>query len=51
MTEPVGRIIAVPIEDELRTAYLDYAMSVIVSRPCPTSAMVSSRCTVASCTR
>ena len=35
MTELVGRIIAVPIEDELRTAYLDYAMSVIVSRALP----------------
>ncbi|CAN5842480.1 DNA gyrase subunit A [soil metagenome] len=35
MTEPVGRILAVPIEDELRTAYLDYAMSVIVSRALP----------------
>jgi DNA gyrase subunit A len=35
MTDPVGRIIAVPIEEELRSAYLDYAMSVIVSRALP----------------
>jgi DNA gyrase subunit A len=35
MTGPVGRIVAVPIEEELRTAYLDYAMSVIVSRALP----------------
>jgi DNA gyrase subunit A len=35
MTEPTGRVVAVPIEDELRTAYLDYAMSVIVSRALP----------------
>ena len=35
MTDQVGRIIAVPIEDELRSAYLDYAMSVIVSRALP----------------
>ena len=30
-----GRIRPVPIEDELRSAYLDYAMSVIVSRALP----------------
>ncbi|MFV2062442.1 MAG: DNA gyrase subunit A, partial [Chloroflexota bacterium] len=35
MTEPVGRITSVPIEEELKTAYLDYAMSVIVSRALP----------------
>jgi DNA gyrase subunit A len=35
MTDPVGRVIAVPIEEELRSAYLDYAMSVIVSRALP----------------
>ena len=28
-------IIAVPIEDEVRNSYLDYAMSVIVSRAIP----------------
>ena len=35
MTDQVGRVIPVPIEDELRSAYLDYAMSVIVSRALP----------------
>ena len=35
MTDEVGRVISVPIQDELRSAYLDYAMSVIVSRALP----------------
>src|SRR6478735_6946065 len=35
MTDQVGRVVQVPIEDELRSAYLDYAMSVIVSRALP----------------
>jgi DNA gyrase subunit A len=35
MTDPVGNVRSVPIEEELRTAYLDYAMSVIVSRALP----------------
>ncbi|MEA2622582.1 MAG: gyrase subunit [Chloroflexota bacterium] len=36
MTDPIGgRVVPVPIEDELRSAYLDYAMSVIVSRALP----------------
>src|SRR5262245_31438239 len=35
MTDQAGRIVQVPIEDELRSAYLDYAMSVIVSRALP----------------
>src|SRR6266702_1311468 len=35
MTDNMGRIRAVRIEDELRTSYLDYAMSVIVSRALP----------------
>ena len=36
MTDAVdGRVTPVPIEDELRSAYLDYAMSVIVSRALP----------------
>jgi DNA gyrase subunit A len=36
MTDNVGgRVVSVPIEDELRSAYLDYAMSVIVSRALP----------------
>ena len=35
MTDQVGRVVPSPIEDELRSAYLDYAMSVIVSRALP----------------
>ncbi len=35
MTEDAGRIVPIRIEDELRTSYLDYAMSVIVSRALP----------------
>ena len=35
MTDEIGRVISIPIEDELRTAYLDYAMSVIMSRALP----------------
>ena len=35
MTDPVGNIRSVPIEEELKTAYLDYAMSVIVGRALP----------------
>jgi DNA gyrase subunit A len=35
MTDESGRVRPVPIEDELRSAYLDYAMSVIVSRALP----------------
>jgi DNA gyrase subunit A len=35
MTEETGRILPIRIEDELRTSYLDYAMSVIVSRALP----------------
>lgn len=35
MAELVGRIIPVPIEDEVKTAYLNYAMSVITSRALP----------------
>jgi len=30
-----GRIVAVPIEDEVKKSYIDYAMSVIVSRALP----------------
>jgi len=30
-----GGIAPIAIEDEMRKSYLDYAMSVIVSRPCP----------------
>jgi DNA gyrase subunit A len=35
MAEQTGRVIQVPIEDEVKTAYLNYAMSVIVSRALP----------------
>jgi DNA gyrase subunit A len=35
MTDQVGNVRSVPIEEELKTAYLDYAMSVIVSRALP----------------
>ncbi len=35
MTDQVGNVRSVHIEDEMRTAYLDYAMSVIVSRALP----------------
>ena len=35
MTDDVGNIRAIRIEDEMRVSYLDYAMSVIVSRALP----------------
>ncbi len=35
MTEDRGRVLPIRIEDEMRQAYLDYAMSVIVSRALP----------------
>jgi DNA gyrase subunit A len=35
MAEITGRVIQVPIEDEVKTAYLNYAMSVIVARALP----------------
>mgnify|MGYP003337095109 FL=1 len=35
MTDEIGRIRPIPIEEELKSAYLDYAMSVIVSRALP----------------
>jgi DNA gyrase subunit A len=35
VTEETGRVLPIRIEDELRTSYLDYAMSVIVSRALP----------------
>ena len=34
-TEPTSNVIQVNIEDEMRGAYLDYAMSVIVGRALP----------------
>ncbi len=33
--QPGGRLIPIPIEEEVKTAYLNYAMSVIVSRALP----------------
>lgn len=35
MTETTGKLIQIPIEEEVKTAYLNYAMSVIVSRALP----------------
>ncbi len=35
MTDDLGRVRVIRIEDEMRTSYLDYAMSVIVSRALP----------------
>ncbi len=35
MSDQTGRVIPVAIEDEVRTSYLNYAMSVIVSRALP----------------
>ena len=35
MTDDIGNVRRIRIEDELRTSYLDYAMSVIVSRALP----------------
>ncbi len=35
MAEITGKVIPVPIEDEVKTAYLNYAMSVIVARALP----------------
>ncbi len=35
MAELTGKVILVPIEEEVKTAYLNYAMSVIVSRALP----------------
>ena len=50
MTDEVGRIVPIRINDEMRTAYLDYAMSVIVVARCPTCATASSRFIAGSCT-
>ena len=35
MTDDLGRVRVVRVEDEMRTSYLDYAMSVIVARALP----------------
>ncbi len=32
---PVGRVISVPIEEEMKKSYIDYAMSVIIGRAIP----------------
>ncbi|MBV8281196.1 MAG: hypothetical protein JO347_03925, partial [Candidatus Eremiobacteraeota bacterium] len=34
-TAPSDRVLTVNVEDEMRTSYLDYAMSVIVARALP----------------
>ncbi|MCL2042578.1 MAG: DNA topoisomerase (ATP-hydrolyzing) subunit A [Treponema sp.] len=34
-TPPVGKVIPIAIEDEVKTSYLNYAMSVIISRALP----------------
>jgi len=39
----------ISITDEMKRSYLDYAMSVIVSRAPPTSATASSPCIAGSC--
>ena len=35
LAEPIGKVIPIAIEDEVKTDYLNYAMSVIVSRALP----------------
>jgi len=35
LEESAGKVLAVPIEDEMKRSYIDYAMSVIVSRALP----------------
>ncbi len=35
VTDNIGEIKKVEIQDEMRTSYLDYAMSVIISRALP----------------
>jgi DNA gyrase subunit A len=39
----------ISIVEEMKTSYLDYAMPVIVARPCPTSATAPGRFTAAFC--
>jgi len=38
----------IEIQEEMENSFLDYAMSVIVSRACPMRATVLSRCTAGS---
>ena len=45
-----GSIEPIEIQEEMERSFLDYAMSVIVSRPCPTPATASSPCTGGSST-
>ncbi len=35
LTSPIGRLVATPIVDEIKQSYLEYAMSVIISRALP----------------
>ena len=42
MLDREDRIIDINIEDEMKTAYIDYSMSVIVSRALPDAVMDSS---------
>ena len=39
------KIIPINIESEMKSAYIDYSMSVIVARALPMCATASSRCT------
>ena len=46
---PDERLGHIAIEDEMKSSYLDYAMSVIVGRALPDVAMGSNRFIAASC--
>jgi DNA gyrase subunit A len=38
MSSPIGReVLQVPVEEEMKRSYLDYAMSVIIARALPDS--------------
>jgi hypothetical protein len=43
MDVTVGKIREIKIEDEMRSSYLDYAMSVIIARALPDVRMASNR--------
>ena len=51
MTTENERIKRVDIEQTMKTAYIDYAMSVMWRGLCPMCATASSLCTAASCIR
>ena len=51
MTQFAKETLPISLEREMRRSYLDYAMSVIVGRPCRMRAMASSQCTGACCSR